>query len=61
MYTNTQKFTNAQYMGSEGNNISIRCDIDGVTKFVPLDPENDAYTYIMYLVETGELTILPAE
>ena len=61
MYTHMQQFTNVQYIGVDGNNISIRCDINGVTSFVPLDPENDAYVYIMHLVETGELTILPAE
>ena len=54
-------YTNAQYFDS---NIKapagIRCDINGVTSFVPLDPANTDYANIMKLVAAGELTIAPA-
>ena len=52
-------YTNAQYIGNPPN--SIRCDINGVTSYVPLDPENTDYANIMALVAAGELTIAPAE
>ena len=39
----------------------IRCDINGVTSFVPLNPANTDYANIMALVAAGELTIAPAE
>jgi hypothetical protein len=54
-------YTNAQYMAFSGANVSIRCDINGVTSFVPLDPANTDYQNIMALVAAGELTIAPAE
>ena len=54
-------YTNAQYTAFNGTNISIRCDINGVTSFVPIDPANTDYANIMVLVEAGELTIAPAE
>jgi hypothetical protein len=40
--------------------IAIRCDIGGVTSYVPLDPANTDYANIMALVEKGQLTIAPA-
>lgn len=49
-------YSNAQYFGS-----GIRVDIDGVTSFVPANPENSDYAAIMALVASGELTIAPAE
>ena len=52
-------YTNAQYIN--GNPQMIRCDINGVTCFVPLDPANTDYAAIMALVVAGELTIAPAE
>ena len=36
---------------------SIRCDINGVTSFVPLDPANSDYIALMALVAEGKLTI----
>ena len=55
-------YTNAQYVnGLSGSVSSIRCDINGVTSFVPLDPANTDYANIMVLVDLGELTIAPAE
>jgi len=55
-------YTNAQYYNDmAGNPAGIRCDINGVTSFVPLDPQNVDYQNIMALVAAGELTIAPAE
>ena len=54
-------YSNAQYIASNGVNISIRVDINGVTSFVPLDPANTDYQNIMRLVEDGKLEISPAE
>jgi hypothetical protein len=54
-------YTNAQYIAIGGINASVRCDINGVTSFVPLDPANTDYANIMALVAAGELTIAPAE
>jgi hypothetical protein len=53
-------YTNAQYIALNGTNTCIRCDINGVTSFVPLDPANTDYANIMQLVAAGELTIAPA-
>jgi hypothetical protein len=54
-------YTNAQYIAYQGVNTGIRCDINGVTSFVPIDPANVDYQNIMALVAAGELTIAPAE
>ena len=57
-------YTNAQYYNDTLNSqlpASIRCDIGGVTSYVPIDPANTDYKSIMALVEKGELTIAPAE
>jgi len=53
-------YTNAQYIAFNGTTTSIRCDINGVTSFVPLDPANTDYANIIALVEKGQLTIAPA-
>ena len=53
-------YTNAQYEAVRGTTIGIRCDINGVTSYVPLDPANVDYINIMALVAAGELTIAPA-
>ena len=53
-------YTNAQYIAFNGTNTGIRCDINGVTSFVPLDPANMDYQNIMQLVAEGKLTIAPA-
>lgn len=53
---------NLQYTKGMNDEIGgIRCNINGVTSFVPLDPTNTDYANIMALVESGELTIAPAE
>lgn len=55
-------YTNAQYYNdSSGNTAGIRVDINGVTRFVPIDPANTDYAAMMALVAAGELTIAPAE
>ena len=54
-------YSNAQYVSFNSNIVSIRCDINGVTSFVPLDPANTDYASIMALVAAGELTIAPAK
>ena len=54
-------YTNAQYVTFNGVTTGIRCDINGVTSFVPIDPANVDYANIMALVAAGELTIAPAE
>ena len=55
-------YENAQYIIDplSGQVFCIRCDINGVTSFVPLDPANSDYQRIMALVEAGELVIAPA-
>jgi len=54
-------YSNAQYTkGPTGDNNGIRVDINGVTSFVPLDPDNADYKNIMSLVESEQLTIEPA-
>jgi hypothetical protein len=53
-------YTNAQYIAFNGVNTSIRCDINDVTSFVPLDPANTDYQAIMRLVDEGKLVIEPA-
>ena len=53
-------YTNAQYIAFNGTNTGIRCDINGVTSFVPIDDANTDYQNIMALVASGELTIAPA-
>ena len=54
-------YTNAQYIAFNGVTTGIRCDINSVTSFVPIDPANTDYQNIMALVEAGELAIAPAE
>jgi hypothetical protein len=54
-------YTNTQYIATYGVNTSIRCEINGVTSFVPLDPANTDYNNIMKLVEDNKLTIAPAD
>ena len=53
-------YTNAQYIAFNGTNTGIRCDINGVTSFVPIDPANVDYQNLLALVAAGELTIAPA-
>ncbi len=54
-------YTNAQYYNTPfASPAGIRCDINGVTSFVPIDPANTDYANIMQLVAEGKLTIAPA-
>ena len=54
-------YTNAQYYNTDyAQPAGIRCGINGVTSFVPLDPANVDYQNLMALVAAGELTIAPA-
>jgi len=50
-------YENAQYVGRE----TIKVDINGVTCFVPVNPENSDYSAIMALVADGKLTIEDAQ
>jgi len=55
-------YTNAQYITDlSGSVCAIRCNINGVESFVPIDPANTDYANIMQLVAEGKLTIAPAE
>ena len=56
-------YTDAQYYNDAltGQLSGIRCDINGVTSFVPIDEANTDYANIMRLVAAGELTIAPAD
>jgi hypothetical protein len=55
-------YANAQYVKNTLTNEvnAIRCDINSVTSFVPIDPANVDYAAIMQLVAEGKLTIAPA-
>lgn len=56
-------YENAQYLKDFLSNqlCAIRVDINGVTSFVPLDPDNTDYQNIMQLVAQGKLVIAPAD
>jgi len=55
--------TSAQYQNDMFTNepSSIKATIDGQEMHVPLDPANRHYAEIMRQVESGELTIEPAD
>jgi len=53
-------YSTAQWIDDNGHHSSIRVDINGVTSYVPLDPENTDYQNIMQLVAEGKLVIAPA-
>ena len=53
-------YTNAQYVAFFGTITNIRCDINGITSFVPIDTMNGDYNEIMRLVDAGDLVIAPA-
>ena len=40
---------------------NIRCDIDSITIYVPLDPNNRHYAEILRQVKEGTLTIKDAD
>ena len=54
-------YSNAQWIDDNGRHTIIRCDINGVTSFVPLDEANSDYANMMALVAEGKLVIAPAE
>lgn len=54
-------YSNAQWIDQNGEHVSIRVDINGLTSWVPLDPANTDYQNIMQLVAEGKLVIQPAE
>lgn len=54
-------YENAQWFDLNGEHVSIKVDINGVTSFVPLDPANMDYQTIMQLVAEGKLVIAPAD
>ncbi len=55
-------YSNAQYYKDLNNEVvGIRVDINGVTSFVSLNPENIDYANIMQLVAEGKLVIAPAD
>jgi hypothetical protein len=55
MYTNAQYYTDLS-----GNPAGIRCGINGVTSFVPLDEANTDYQNLMQLQKEGKIVIAPA-
>jgi hypothetical protein len=57
MYSNAQYYNNTLTGQSPAG---IRCDINGVASFVPIDESNTDYQKIMALVQEGKLTIAPA-
>jgi hypothetical protein len=55
-------YSNAQYYRDITGAVSmIRVDIDGVTSFVPIDPENTDYANLMELEREGKIVIQPAD
>lgn len=54
-------YTNAQWIDENSQHVAIRCNINNVTSFVPLDLANTDYQNIMKLVEEGKLVIQPAD
>ena len=62
MNMNKMNIESAQYvLNLEGENACISATIDGVSRAVPIDPENTTYAEIMRQVDAGELTIQEAE
>ena len=54
--------TNAQYFKNTKEELdTVKCSIDGVTMFIPLDPDNRHYAEILKQVKEGKLTIKEAE
>jgi hypothetical protein len=48
-------YSNAQWIDRNGQHDLIRCDIAGVTSFVPLDPANTDSQNIMALVAASAI------
>jgi len=54
--------TSAKYQNNiDGNAICIHTVVDGMTMFVPIDPDNTDYAEIMRQVDAGTLTIEEAD
>ena len=53
--------TNAQYVELHGIQEGVRCTIDGVELFVPLESDNRHYAEILKQVAAGTLTIADAD
>ena len=56
-------YTELKYMKAfeSEENESIKCKINDIVSFVPLDPANTDYAEIMKQVDAGELTIEPTD
>lgn len=56
-------YENAQYVKPYGSTevTCIRADYNGMTIFVPIDPDNTDYANMMALVAEGKLVIQPAD
>lgn len=54
-------YANLQWVNRDTQHVLIRCEINNILSFVPLDPANTDYQNIMRLVEAGELTIADPE
>jgi hypothetical protein len=55
-------YSNAQYYKDmNGNTNGISVEINGVTSFVPLDPDNRDYTALMALKVSGNWPAAPIE
>ena len=53
---------NVQYKNDlDGNKSCIKADIENITMFVPLDPNNSEYAEILKQVADGDLTIAEAD
>jgi len=58
---NSIVFTSAKYQAHEGVNVNVQVVIDGVTRTVPVDPDNRHYAEILRQVEAGTLTVEDAD
>jgi hypothetical protein len=55
-------YTNAQYrIDDSGFTIGIKCEINGLSSFVPKNQDNRDYAEILRQVEAGTLTIEDAD
>ena len=54
-------FTSAKYQADKGVNVNVQVVIGGVTRTVPIDPDNRHYSEILRQVEAGTLTIEDAD
>lgn len=59
MNIESPQYQNDPLTGQE--NHCIKATIDGMTAFIPIDPDNADYAEIMRQVDAGELTIEEAD